>query len=153
MPIADDKDPVRAIGFITVYSAYAEQRLDEILDMLKEESLKKAQASKKILHLLKVKDSLNWSYDEGERFTELLEQAKIIFDKRGEYIHNRYIGSSDGSITMNPGRPNRPQELVTSGTLYDFANLVFDLQSSFNASKFWVSRAINNIEQDKQADA
>jgi hypothetical protein len=147
MSLIDDNDPIRALGFITVYSAYAEQCIDDLLDLLGEDSLKRAQATKKIRRLKEMADLFEWANDEGERFQSLLSEAEAIFDKRGEYIHNRYIGCSNGEIIMKPGRPDRLEEKVTSGTLYEFANFVFDMSSAFNASKFWLSRAKKKIEQ------
>mgnify|MGYP001627815424 FL=1 len=121
--------------------------MDEVLEYLGDDSQNRAQAKQKIKHLRKVTAHFEWFDDEGDRFSKLLDEAEPIFDKRGQYIHNRYIGCSDGAIFMKPGRPDREQEKVTSGTLYEFANEVFDMSGSFNASKKWLGRAKKAIEQ------
>lgn len=147
MSLSDDNDPVRALGFVAVYSAFAEQHIDELVayfslhDASQKPRLKNAQAAEKLKYLRKVSVDLEWQHDEGDRFAEVVNVALESMDKRGEYLHNRYIGLTDGKILMKPGRANRKEEEITSSQLYEFANDLFNLQSALYASGFWVRRA------------
>lgn len=148
MTLVDNNDPVRALGFIVLNSAYAEMYIDEFLEKLQITSLQNAQVSQKLRHLKKATDDLEWVNDEGKRFAQLLDEAANVFDKRGQYIHNRYI-DVDGEILMKPARPDRPEEIVTSGTLYAFADKVADMASAFLGSEFDLHRAICNSAQSE----
>ncbi len=146
MELVDDGDPVRALGFIAVYSAYAEQKIDELIEYFSKidsgqpPKLINSQATEKIKYLKKFGSSLEWPNNEGNEFAILMDAAKASMDERGEYLHNRYIAIQNGKILMKPGRPNRPEQEITSAELYEFANHLFILQSNLNRSRFWLSR-------------
>lgn len=123
--VQDDGDIVRGLGFVSMYSAWAEEDVDDILRLLSPIRVfgKKIQCwpiSRKLEHAAEIIEGME-SNILGELSVALIEGIKL-FGERNEVIHGRIYAGFDKAAYVQSGRPNTPTRVVTSGELYQLAN-------------------------------
>ncbi len=123
--VQDDGDIVRGLGFVTMYSAWVEEDVDDILRLLSPLQAfdKKAQRlpiSLKLEHAAKIVEGL-----ESEVLKELpiaLRAGIELFEDRNEVVHGRIYAGFDKAVYAQSGRPNIPTRAVTSVEIYQLVN-------------------------------
>jgi len=159
--IKDDGDIIKGLGYVTLYSAYLEEQIDQLLFCLHpfvvafDEEKQRWPVSKKIKHAIKNIDKLDF-----ERRNDLKEDLNIcrqLFENRNELIHGRIYADIDSSnITLKPGRPNTPEKFITSTELFTLANELFNIASEiarpmiFDIPRAIKEKYLNNLTQDKK---
>ena len=123
--IQDDGDITRGLGFVSMYSAWVEEDVDDILRMLSpiqayEEKNQRLQISQKLKNAAQIIEQL-----ECEELRELpvaLRTGIVLFEKRNSVVHGRIYADFDKKVYVQSGRPNVPTRVVTSAELYELAN-------------------------------
>ena len=123
--IINDGDIIRGLGFVTLYSAYLEEQIDELLSLLSviekfDDKKRRWAISRKIKQAKNLIKSLNTPIFD-ELFSDLT-YCKELFEKRNEVIHGRIYGNFNIPDILKSGRPNVPQRNITDSELYDIAN-------------------------------
>lgn len=141
-----DNDIVRALGFVTLYSAYVEESVDEVMERLSlvnkiTDKERKFPTSQKIKWCIKTLESLdNKNLND---LISLLKEAKEDLEARNEVIHGRFYASNDRSDNLKSGRVGVPDREVTSDELYDLAEHFANLQAVIpGISSFETMRSI-----------
>jgi len=121
----DDGDIVRGLGFVSMYSAWVEEDVDDILRLLEpvepfDEKKQRWQISRKLNHAAKLVRCLNSL--EVDELPEALEAGISIFEERNQVIHGRIYAGHDKKEYVKPGRPHMKTRLITSAELYQLAN-------------------------------
>lgn len=146
MPLADDGDLVRGLGFVTLYAAWVEEDVDDLLRLMDpvepfDEKKQRWQISQKLKHAAKIVRLLK--SDELDGLPEALERAIELFERRNEFVHGRIYAGHDRLDYIKGGRPNAPTKLVTSSELYSLANKIWDYRGHFIGPQFFrLPRAI-----------
>lgn len=147
--IADDGDNVRGLGFVTMYSAWVEEDVDDILRLLSpiqafDEKVQRWPISRKLEHAAQIVERL-----ESEELKELpmaLRAGLSLFDERNTVVHGRIFAGFDKKIYVQSGRPNIPTREVTSFELYDLANEFMDYRGHLIGPQiFRLPRAISTV--------
>ena len=121
----DDGDIVHGLGFVTLYSAYIEEQIDNLIFLLNPikafgEDKQRWPVSRKINHAKKVLKSIE--FDGREDLISNLSTCKDLFENRNEFVHGRILANFDRPDTLKSGRPNTPDREVNSIELYNLAN-------------------------------
>lgn len=129
MPLADDGDIVRALGFVTMYTAWVEEDVDDLLRMMEsvepfDEKKQRWQISRKLEHAAKLVRLLK--SDDLDSLPSALEGAVELFDHRNEFVHGRIYAGHDRVDYIKGGRPNAPTKPITSSELYALANDIWN---------------------------
>ncbi|MCP4406510.1 MAG: hypothetical protein GY807_01875 [Gammaproteobacteria bacterium] len=146
MPLADDGDIVRGLGFVTMYAAHIEEDIDNILRMLEpvakfDEKKQRWSISGKIKHAIKLVRKLKSNELKG--LPEALKGALKLFEQRNEFVHGRVYVGLDRVDYIRSGRPNSPTKSITSAELYDLANQFWEYRSNLAGPQlFRMPRAI-----------
>lgn len=123
--IPDDQDIVRALGFVTMYSAWLEQDVDDVLDVLGE--TRKGWLRWPVSR--KVKEALKKARSNDSQSSVALEQALLqaqrLFERRNVIVHGRIFGDHERDL-LKSGRENGPTREVTFEEVRDLANSLFD---------------------------
>lgn len=123
--IENDDDIIRGLGFVTLYSAYCEEQIDNLLFMLNviEEFTEREQRWPISGKIKKAKSIIkNFAFEGREELVANIDAAKTAFEARNELVHGRIYGGFDRIDTLKSGRPNTPDRVVEAGELYDLAN-------------------------------
>ena len=129
--LQNDDDIVRGLGFVTLYSAYLEEQIDNLLFMLNAaEEFKDDEQRWPVSRKIKKAKSIARKFDfEGrDDLIANLEACKELFKKRNEVIHGRIYANFDRPDTLKSGRPNTPDRVVEPAELYELANAFDDLR-------------------------
>lgn len=146
MPIPDDGDIVRGLGFVTIYAAWIEEDVDDLLRMLEpiesfDEKKQRWPISGKLKHAAKLVRTLN--NDELNNLPDALEGALALFDRRNEFVHSRIYAGHDRVDYIRGGRTNSPTNTITSAELYALANEIWEYRGHFIGPQlFRLPRAI-----------
>jgi hypothetical protein len=149
MPLADDGDTVRALGFVTMYAAWVEEDVDDLLRLLEpvepfNEKKQRWQISRKLRHAAKLVRLLK--SDELDGLPDALEDAIEIFERRNDFVHGRIYAGFDRIDYIKGGRPNAPTKPITSMELYTLANEIWDYRGHFIGPQiFRLPRAIEQF--------
>jgi len=134
MQLKDDRDVVRALGFVTIYSAWVEEDVDELLRVLKplrpfDEAVRQLPIARKLTHAAALVRQL----DTPELFglPEALEHARELFDRRNAVVHGRLYAGHDKVDYIQSGSPNVPPRPIDSSELYALANAFWDCRDRF----------------------
>lgn len=150
MAVADDKDIVRGLGFVTMYAAWVEEDVDEILRLLEtiepfDEEKQRWQISRKLKHAAKLVRVLKSKELDG--LPEALEGAVALFERRNEFVHGRIYAGLDRVDYMKGGRSNSPTIAVTSAELYALANELWEYRGHFIGPQlFRLPRAVEKFQ-------
>ena len=147
--LEDDGDEVRGLGFVSMYSAWVEEDVDDVLRLLDPvepfgERQQRWPISRKLDHAAQIVRRLN--SDELVDFPDALEAASNLFERRNGVIHGRIYAGFDKIVHVQSGRPNVPTRQVTSAELYQLANDFWDYRSHFIGPQvFRLPRAIGEF--------
>ena len=130
--LPDDGDVVRGLGFVTMYSAWVEDDVDDLLLLLRpikafNEKIQRWPISKKLEHAAKIVEHLECG--EFETLPDELRKGIGLFEKRNEVIHGRIYAGFDKRTYVRSGRPNAPTRPITSAELYNLANKFHDYRA------------------------
>ncbi len=133
MPPKNDGDLVRGLGFVTLYAAYLEEQIDNLLFMLQasESTHKKVRCqcltiTQKIKEASRLVDTL--SFKSRDKLIDNLAATKKLFERRNEVVHGRIYATFDRPDTLKSGRPNTPDQKIDADELYDLVNKLFDMR-------------------------
>ncbi|MCK9638095.1 MAG: hypothetical protein M0R41_17635 [Methylobacter tundripaludum] len=144
--LKDDGDIVRGLGFVSMYSAWVEEDIDDILRLLDpvepfEVKQQRWPISRKLDHAAKIVHSLE--SNELKNLPDALKNAVTLFDRRNEVIHGRIYASFEKVDYVQSGRPNVPTRQITSAELYELANDFWNYRGNFIGPQiFRLPRAI-----------
>ena len=159
MTVIDNGDIVRAVGFVTIYGAYLEDRIAELIDMIKnvislKENITGFSASNQVKHLLTAfKNAYNIAPDYLTKQQELEQVVSILsavgghLKDRHVVIHSTLISKSGGDVIIRKNRRTDTEEQVESKEVIDLANDLFDLQSQINGLKFPIKRLVQALSK------
>ena len=148
MPMADDGDIVRGLGFTTLYAAYMEEAVDDCRVVL----MKRDPSPPKGIEKWPISRRVEYVQERLAQFAPLpheltglpshLDYISDLLERRNEVIHGRIYGSLQGEKDeLRPGRPTGSARPITSGELYDLANEMFATLGALNhASIFAIPR-------------
>lgn len=151
MPLHDDGDIVRGLGFVTMYAAWIEEDVDDILRMLHvveefDDAKQRWPIRRKLRHAAEVVRRLE--SDEVAELPEALEGAIALFERRNEFVHGRIFAGMDRIDYVQGGRPGAPTQPITSEELYELANEIWDYRGHFIGPQvFRLPRAIHEYQQ------
>ena len=125
MYAAFEGDLVRPLGFVTLYSAYAEGELDDLIGSLPaveayDDNKRRWAIGKKLSYALKlVKKLRSPTLAELEA---LLKEAPGLFSRRNELVHGRLF--SGGRLVSN--RQSKPEQRISEAGIVRLAEDIFD---------------------------
>ena len=137
MALESDGDVVRGLGFVTLYSAYLEEEIDNLLQLLESIDSSPTQhlrwpISRRLKKAKKLVTSLR-----AEELSELLADLDAcgdLFERRNELVHGRiysnYGRGDEENAQLHSGRPDIEDREITPQELYDLANVVFGYQGA-----------------------
>jgi hypothetical protein len=146
MPLQNDGDVVRGLGFVALYSAYLEEQIDNLLLMLHPvepfpECEQRWPTSRKIEKAQRLVASLVFEYRDA--LLADLAASRQLLEWRNEVIHGRIYANFDRLDTLRSGRPNTPNREVESSELYNLANSLLEtLAAIYRPMIFQIPRAI-----------
>jgi len=127
--LRDDGDLVRSVGYVAIYAAYVEERIDFIFRALIDagvetgERLSFSQKTARIERFL----GAQILTDDQRSLVEELRIARDCMDERNAVIHGRVYGHVDGGgVTLKSARPERPDRPANSEENYGLANALSD---------------------------
>ena len=119
--LEDDGDIVRGLGFVTLYSAYLEEQIDNLLLSFNQiaefgEDKQRWQISRKIEYAKKILKKI--TFESRDDLTANLALCKGIFEDRNELIHGRIYGNFRRPDILKSARPNTPDREITSTPIF-----------------------------------
>jgi hypothetical protein len=131
MPLPNDGDVVRGLGFVALYAAYLEEQIDNLLFMLQPiepfpESEQRWPTSQKIGKAKRLVAVLVFKY--RDTLLDDLDASKHLLERRNEVIHGRIYANFDRPDTLKSGRPNIPERAVEPDELYELANSLAEIR-------------------------
>lgn len=124
--VQDDGDIVRGLGFVTLYSAWVEEEVDNLLRLMSpvepfDNRVQRWNISRKLNHAARIVRYLNSPELNG--LPEALAMGVQLFERRNEVIHGRIDANlADRIDYVQSGRPHVPTRPITSAELYQLAN-------------------------------
>jgi hypothetical protein len=122
MPNIQARDAVHGLGLVTLYSAYAEEGLDNLLEFFSASKVepfddKKRQfpITRRLEHALKVIERLDRSEREVKDLSDALKNGHRLFERREELIHGRIYANYDRPDILKSARPNEADTEVGLG--------------------------------------
>ena len=144
--VPDDGDIVRGLGFVSMYSAWVEEDVDDLLRIMSsvepfDEKKQRWPISRKLKNAADLVRSINSSELDG--LPEALEYAISLFERRNELVHGRIYAGHDNIDYVQSGRPNIPTRAITSAELYELANEFWEYRGNLIGPQlFRLPRAI-----------
>lgn len=150
MPLVNDGDIVRALGYVTLYSAYVEEAIDDCVEVLLaadpavDVRIRRQPASEKIRYCGRQLESYGEIPTELRYLLGALEHIRRLLERRHDVVHGRIYGGVPGQGDVRrSGRQGIPDRQVTSEELYALANDLFEAQAPLqHASMFRLPRFI-----------
>lgn len=147
MPLNDDGDVIRGLGFVALYAAYMEEAVDECVEVLlrtdptPDERIRRRPTSVKVEYCRAKLQALAPLSLELARFPDVLDFVAQLLERRNEAIHGRIYGQYGAPDQLRSGRVGVPDREITSAELYDLANELFEvLTPLMHASTFALAR-------------
>jgi len=134
--IEDDGDIIKGLGYMTLYAAYVEGKIDELLVQLSalEEFTDKERRwpiSRKINKLEEIlKDIQHKKFSFIDELLEILQQCKVDFEWRNELAHGRILSPEYHKENLKSGRQEVPDRAIDSSEIYTLVNNLADLRSA-----------------------
>jgi hypothetical protein len=154
MPVKNDGDLIRGVGYVAVYAAYVEEAIEEVIkvilgsDSTADSNILKQQVSKQIKFIkdwLKEKNLLGGLF---QGFDQYLDYVKTLMERRNEIIHGRIYAVPGSVDILKPARPGMPERKSDAAELYDLANDLYEMLAPLNTvSMFRLARHIQEYEQ------
>lgn len=149
MPLNDDGDIVRGLGFVTIYAAYMEEAVDECRQVLMRRDSEPPKRIERwpIGERVKyVRDRLATHAplpDELAGLPHLLDYIDELLERRNEVIHRRIYGGMQGEKDeLRPGRPGGSAKPIASDELYALANSLFETLGPLNHASMFALRRL-----------
>ena len=125
MALEDDGDIVRGLGFVSMYAAWLEDDVDEILHLLNpiepfDEKAQRQQTSSKIKIAARLIKKIETNEISG--LSEEIKNLKALLERRNGLIHGRVFQGVDRKDYVKSGRPDVPLRAVSSAEMYSLAN-------------------------------
>lgn len=148
MPMNDDGDIVRGLGFMTLYAAYMEEAVDACRQVL----MQRDPEPPKRIERWPISERVKYVQErlvthaplpyELAHLPGLLDYVGELLEQRNEVIHGRIYGGMQGDKDeLRPGRPGGSAKPIVSGELYHLANTMFQTLGPLNhASLFALPR-------------
>jgi hypothetical protein len=150
MPMTDDGDIIRGIGFVTVYSAYLEDNLTNLIELSTQLKKKKfpwnlkdrAISLRKLLlkQFDETPDYIGKDQDKNQ-ILRTLNAVEIITEERNLIIHSALISKQTGGIIQKNCR-NNTETQIKSAEAYELANYIFELSKNTYGLIFPIKRLI-----------
>lgn len=113
--VQDDSDIVRGLGFVSMYSAWVEEDVDDILRLLSpiqafDEKVQRWPISRKLEHAAQIVERLR-----SEELRELpiaFRAGLALFEKRNDVVHGRIYAGFDKKDYLQSGRPGPVNSFV-----------------------------------------
>jgi hypothetical protein len=123
--INDDGDIIRGLGFVSIYSAWVEEDVDELLRCLVaiepfNDKKQRLQIGKKLQYTFKIVERLNSPH--LQNLLLALKEGKGLFERRNVVLHGRIYVGHDKTDYLKSGRSNVVTRQITSAELYKLAN-------------------------------
>jgi hypothetical protein len=157
MPLADDGDIVRGLGFVTLYSAYLEETVDECVsvflaaDPSPDDRMNRQPISEKIRYCQRRLQAHEPLPDELRYLPGALDRTRVVLERRHDVVHGRIYAIPGAGDVRRSGRQGVPERQVTSAELYGLANDIFAAQDPLmHASTFRLPRFLLKL---KSSDA
>lgn len=133
MALQNDGDVVRGLGFVTLYAAYLEEQIDNLLVMLQSvEPFPVGELrwpiSQRIKKAARLVAGLQFEYRDA--LLADLDASRRLFEWRNKVIHGRIYANFDRPDTLKSGRRNIPERDIDAAELYDLANNLSDARSA-----------------------
>lgn len=135
--LENDGDIIRRLGFVTLYSAYLEEMIDDFLSLLKENGhCDNYDHRWPISHKIHKAVSALRDGRLGDQATlvSILESASALFENRNEVVHGRIYADIGDKCILCPGRPDREKRPIDPSELYDLANKLLALRCEMYSS-------------------
>jgi hypothetical protein len=131
MPLKDDGDLIRGLGYVALYAAYLEETIEDIffavVKMEKERNPKMDfwPISQKLKYVdKKMKEWPNLS-SELEEFCSYTEQLLSLLENRNILIHGRIYADKKTGDTLKPARKGCQAVSAVSADFYKLADQLF----------------------------
>lgn len=127
MPLGDDGDPIKGIGYVAIYAASLEAGIDECLKLLTTGvdtgAALRWQTSRKLRFIRNWVSTLDPIPEELAGFADHLDHVGELMEERNQVIHGRLLANIEtGELVRESGRPGVPNVQITSGDMYRLAN-------------------------------
>lgn len=153
--LPDDGDLVRGLGYITMFSAWLEEDIDDILRQMAPvqdfgEQIQRFPISRKLRHAADLVRLLK--SDELGDLAAGLDQVAELFEDRNEFVHGRIYANPEQGTLLQSGRQGIPTRQVTSGEAYDLANEIWGSRAVFIGPQvIRLPRAVNEYLERQKA--
>lgn len=158
MALNDDGDIIRGLGYVCLYSAYLEEAIDEVFELVLSADLvitdkEKAfrwQISRKIDYIESFMSTQVQLPQELAGFVEALSPTKVLLDKRNLVVHGRIYNQPGSGDVLKPARRGLQEIKAKSAELYDLANELFAARAPYMyASMFAIPRLLSPLSEPK----
>ena len=145
--LTSDGDIIRGLGFVTLYSSYAEEEVDNLLERLApveifNDKMKKWPISRKLDHAARIVRRLACA--ELQELEQTLQAVSALFARRNEIVHGRIYAGFEAGDTLRSGRPNTPDRPIEATELYDLANNFMNCKCAlYRPTIFKLPRCLN----------
>lgn len=147
MPLINDGDLIRGLGYVALYSAYLEEAVDEvvlkIIDYEKtvDASIMKLPVSRKLRYIERTMTEWPDLSRKLEHFKKRIPLLIDLFDERNIIIHGRIYADPKTGDTLKPARSGYPSRPAVAEELYELANCLFAERETCNhISTFAIAR-------------
>lgn len=151
MPMHDDGDVIRGLGFVTLYAAYLEEAVDECTEALSQadsgadQRLRRRSASQKLKYCKQRLTELEPLSNELRNLPETIDNILRLFERRHEVVHGRIYAEYGQPDRLSSGRPDVETRPITSAELYDLANTLLQArQPLMHAFRFALPRLLKS---------
>lgn len=150
MPLNDDGDLIRGLGFVALYAAYLEEAVDECLACLfpaggrQYDRILRHPTGRKVGYLSDRMRGFAPLPEELGGFFRTLEAVSELLEHRNLVVHGQVYATPDGGDVRRSGRRGAAEEAATSAELYELANSMFAACKPLNyASRFALPRLLS----------
>lgn len=152
MPLADDGDLIRGLGFVALYAAYLEEGIDEVLEVLAaadagfDQRVRQRSTGQKIEYIRERIRTLDPLPQELAHFPDVLTGITELLERRHLIIHGRVYNVPGVGDVRRPARLGLPEQAATSSELYALAKELFEARTPLNhASMFALPRRLHAV--------
>jgi hypothetical protein len=149
MPIFDDGDPVRGLGFVTMYFAHLEDGVDRVLDATKAitavpERLENYRVGDKVRFLRKaLRKALQsrptpYPQDDERQIKRVLRACKAVIAARNDLLHQPIFADMRGGQYQQ--KWDGPRRKILSRDIYQLANVIHNVCGGIYSLEFVVGR-------------
>ncbi len=145
--VIDDGDIVRGLGFVSMYSAWVEEDVDDILRGLNDiepftVKVQRWMISRKLEYSAAIINNLK--SPELIELPNILRSGVQLFEERNQLIHGRIYAGFDRKDYVRSGRIGNPVREIISLDLYDLANKFFSYRGELIGPQlFRIPRAVD----------